>query len=74
MTHSESPSLYIELLQDVDQMLAVYDQSTRELIEAVEPEGYFGGFDAGDLVWPTSKVDGIGLEGLQKRARLVNAI
>ena len=73
---TESRSLYRTLFEDPDRMLAIYDQSVQELIEAVRPEGYFDGWDADSLVWPPSRSESgpIGLEGLLHRVRLVDAI
>ncbi len=62
------------LLQDPDRLRAAYDQAASELIEAVQPEGYFEGWTAGALAWPPGPADQIGLEGLRKRARIVDAI
>ena len=62
------------LLRDPDGLRAAYDQAASELIEAVRPEGYFEGWTAEELTWPSHGADQIGLEGLLKRARIVDAI
>ncbi len=74
MSQTESVPLHQALLQDPERLCALYDLSAPELIEAVTPEGYFEGWDAGDLAWPAGSADHIGLEGLEKRAHLVDAI
>lgn len=62
------------LLQDPARLVAAYDQAASELIVAVQPEGYFKGWTAEDLAWPAGGADDVGLEGLRKRARIVDAI
>ncbi len=62
------------LLQDPARLGAAYDQAATELIAAVEPEGYFTGWTAGDLAWPAGGAGEVGLQGLRKRARIVDAI
>ncbi|MDP6037272.1 MAG: hypothetical protein QGG64_01860, partial [Candidatus Latescibacteria bacterium] len=64
------------LLDDLDQMLAVYDQVVQGLLEAIRHDGYFDDLDPDALVWPQSQSESglIGLDGVVFRAQLVDAI
>ena len=74
MDRNQSVPVHRMLLQDPARLGAAYDQAAAELIAAVRPEGYFEGWSTGDLTWPAGGADEIGLEGLRKRARIVDAI
>ena len=74
MDRNKKIPLHQLLLRDPDGLRAAYDQAASELIEAVRPEGYFEGWTAEELTWPSRGADQIGLEGLLKRARIVDAI
>lgn len=62
------------LLDDLEQMLAIYDQSVQLMLEAVRHDGYFDEFDPDALIWPKSQSGAMDLEALQFRAQLVDAI
>ena len=73
--HDDRP-LHEALLDDVNRMLAVYDQAVQQLLEAVRHDGYFDDLDPDALIWPQSQgaSGSIDLDGLVFRARLVDAI
>jgi hypothetical protein len=73
---SDDRPLYEVFLDDVDQMLTLYDASVQHLLEAVRHDGYFDDLDPDTLIWPKSQVvsGSIGIEALQFRAKLVGAI
>jgi len=73
---SDDRPLHVALLDDVDQMLMLYDASVQHLLEAVRHDGYFDDMDPDALVWPKSQaVSGsVGMEALTFRAQLVGAI
>ena len=71
---SDTRPLHETLLDDLDQMLAIYDQSVQLMLEAVRHDGYFDDLDADAVVWPKSQSGAMDVEALQFRAQLVNAI
>ncbi len=74
MNRNQSVPIHRMLLQDPARLAAAYDEAAAELIAAVRPEGYFEGWATEDLTWPAGGADEIGLDGLRKRARIVDAI
>ncbi|MDE2799599.1 MAG: hypothetical protein OXI94_13145, partial [Gemmatimonadota bacterium] len=52
---SDTRPLHETLLDDLEQMLAIYDQSVQLMLEAVRHDGYFDDFDPDALVWPKSQ-------------------
>lgn len=72
----ESPPLYVRLLADPERMLDLYDVAAQEIINLGRSEGYYPGWDPGELGWPPSRSASgpIDLPGLEHRARLVAAI
>ena len=73
---SDDRPLHVTLLDDVDQMLMLYDASVQHLLEAVRHDGYFDDIDPDALIWPKSQVvsGSVGMDALQFRALLVGAI
>ncbi|MBT4136579.1 MAG: hypothetical protein HOE48_01630 [Candidatus Latescibacteria bacterium] len=73
---SEDRPLHDALLDDVDQMLTLYDASVQHLLEAIRHDGYFDDIDPDALIWPKSQVvsGSVGLEALQFRVQLVGAV
>ena len=71
---SDARPLHETLLDDLEQMLAIYDQSVQLMLEAVRHDGYFDEFDPDALVWPKSESGTMDMEALQFRAQLVDAI
>ncbi|MCY4351736.1 MAG: hypothetical protein OXC45_01355 [Gemmatimonadetes bacterium] len=71
---SDTRPLHETLLDDLEQMLAIYDQSVQLMLEAVRHDGYFDEFDPDALVWPKSESGTMDMEALQFRAQLVDAI
>ena len=71
---SDARPLHETLLDDLEQMLAIYDQSVQLMLEAVRHDGYFDEFDPDALVWPKSESGTMAMEALQFRAQLVDAI
>ena len=73
---SDTRSVHEALLDDPDQMLAVYDQVVQGLLEAIRHDGYFDDIDPDALVWPKSQSElgSIAHGGLVFRAKLVDAI
>ena len=51
---AETVPLHRALLEDLDQMLAIYDRSVQELIGVSRQEGYFDDWDPELLIWPRS--------------------
>ena len=49
---SEDRPLHDALLDDVDQMLTLYDASVQHLLEAIRHDGYFDDIDPDALIWP----------------------
>ena len=76
MNQLDNRPLHETLLDDLDQMLAIYDQAIQQLLEAVRHDGYFDDLDLDALIWPQSQSESgsIDLEALQFRAQLVGAI
>ena len=74
MNRNQSVPVHRILLQDRARLAAAYDQAAAELIAAVEPEGYFEGWTSEEQTWPAGGAGETGLEGLVKRARIVDAI
>ncbi len=66
--------LHETLLDNTEQMLAIYDQSVQYLLEAVRHDGYFDGLAPDALVWPKNQSGAMDLEALQFRAQIVDAI
>ncbi|MYD60594.1 MAG: hypothetical protein F4W91_06110 [Gemmatimonadetes bacterium] len=71
---SDTRPLHETLLDDLEQMLAIYDQSVQLMLEAVRHDGYFDDLDPDALVWPKSQSGAMDMEALQFRAQLVDAI
>ena len=71
---SDTRPLHESLLDDLEQMLAIYDQSVQLMLEAVRHDGYFDDLDPDALVWPKSQSGAVDMEALQFRAQLVDAI
>ncbi|MCZ6636180.1 MAG: hypothetical protein O7G87_22510 [bacterium] len=72
---AETVPLHRALLEDLDQMLAIYDRSVQELIGVSRQEGYFDDWTPELLTWPGSSESGFSdLEALEHRVRLVDAI
>ena len=71
---SDTRPLHETLLDDLEQMLAIYDQSVQLMLEAVRHDGYFDDFDSDAIVWPKSQSGAMDVEALQFRAQLVDAI
>ena len=71
---SDTRPLHESLLDDLEQMLAIYDQSVQLMLEAVRHDGYFDDLDPDALVWPKSQSEAMDMEALQFRAQLVDAI
>ena len=71
---SDPRPLHEILLDDPDQMLAIYDQSVQVMLEAIRHDGYFDDLDPGALVWPKTQRGAMDLKALQFRAQIVDAI
>jgi len=73
---SDERSLHEHLLDDIEQMLQLYDATVQHLLEAIQHDGYFDDLDPDALHWPESRaVSGsVDLEALAFRAKLVGAI
>lgn len=71
---SDTRPLHEILLDDLEQMLVIYDQSVQLMLEAVRHDGYFDDLDADAVVWPKSQNGAMDMEALQFRAQLVDAI
>ena len=71
---SDTRPLHETLLDDLEQMLAIYDQSVQLMLEAVRHDGYFDDLDPDALIWPKSQSEAVDMEALQFRAQLVDAI
>lgn len=67
---------HVTLLQDLNLLLAVYDQSAQGVLAMAQSEGYFEGWDPAQVIWAGSRTESgpIGLDGLQRRVRLVATI
>ncbi len=76
LNSTDNRMLHEILLDDVNQMLVVYDQAVQQLLEAIRHDGYFDDLDPDALIWPKSQSDSgsIDLDGLVFRARLIDAI
>ena len=71
---SDTRPLHESLLDDLEQMLAIYDQSVQLMLEAVRHDGYFDDLNPDAVVWPKSQSGAMDMEALQFRAQLVDAI
>ncbi len=71
---SDTRPLHEILLDDLEQMLVIYDQSVQLMLEVVRHDGYFDDLDADAVVWPKSQSGAMAMEALQFRAQLVDAI
>lgn len=73
---SKTLSLHLTLLNDLDQLLSVYDEAAQELIDWVKHDGYFDSIDSNLLTWPPSCTSSgpINANGLEHRAKLVDAV
>lgn len=70
---SDPRPLHETLLDDADQMRAIYDQAVQRMLEAIGHDGYFDDFDA-PAVWPKTQRGAMDLKALQFRAQIVDAI
>ena len=70
---SDPRPLHETLLDDPEQMSAIYDESVQCMLEAIGHDGYFDEFDA-PVVWPKTQRGALDLKALQFRVRIVDAV
>lgn len=66
-----------DALSRVDEILTRYDEAAAELIRIARLDGHFAGRTDNDLAWPGHhgpNGEGIGVEGLERRAALIGEI